>query len=333
MLPLRRHLAAAIVLTTCCLPLATAHKKSTIPAVDEHDRALQALNRLTFGPRPGDVDRVLAIGVDQWIDQQLHPDTIADHALDARLSPFRTLHMSTEELERDFPAPAVIRQVAEGKLAMPTDPERRAVYEQQLALYRVKLEKKTGQAEPMETPPADGAADKHTEMLTLAPDLRMQALLTMAPEDRSGFLMALKGDPREQFLNGMSAEQREEVMAMISPLQVVTDEMVQARLLRAAYSERQLQEVMTDFWLNHFNVFIGKSADRYELISFERDVIRPRALGKFEDLLKATAQSPAMLFYLDNWLSVGPNSDFANGVRHPGQERRRNLPVQQAKGS
>jgi uncharacterized protein (DUF1800 family) len=333
MLPLRRHLAAAIVLTTCCLPLATAHKKSTIPAVDEHDRALQALNRLTFGPRPGDVDRVLAIGVDQWIDQQLHPDRIADHALDARLSPFRTLHMSTEELERDFPAPAVIRQVAEGKLAMPTDPERRAVYEQQLALYRVKLEKKTGQAEPMETQPADSVADKHTEMLTLAPDLRMQALLTLAPEDRSGFLMVLKGDPREQFLNGMSAEQREEVMAMISPLQVVTDEMVQARLLRAAYSERQLQEVMTDFWLNHFNVFIGKSADRYELISFERDVIRPRALGKFEDLLKATAQSPAMLFYLDNWLSVGPNSDFANGVRHPGQERRRNLPVQQAKGS
>ena len=71
---------------------------------------------------------------------------------------------------------------------------------------------------------------------------------------------------------------------------------------------------MTDFWFNHFNVFIGKGADRYLLTSYERDVIRPHALGKFEDLLVATAQSPAMLFYLDNWLSVGPNSDVANGI-------------------
>ena len=81
----------------------------------------------------------------------------------------------------------------------------------------------------------------------------------------------------------------------------------------AIYSDRQLQEVMTDFWFNHFNVFIGKGADRYMLTDYERDVIRPHALGKFEDLLVATAQSPAMLFYLDNWLSVGPNSDVANG--------------------
>jgi uncharacterized protein (DUF1800 family) len=112
---------------------------------------------------------------------------------------------------------------------------------------------------------------------------------------------------------------------MNNPQQVVTEELVQARLLRATYSERQLQEVMTDFWMNHFNVFIGKAADRYELTSYERDVIRPRAMGKFEDLLVASAQSPAMLFYLDNWLSVGPDSDFANGIRRgpdPRQIRR-----------
>jgi uncharacterized protein (DUF1800 family) len=94
----------------------------------------------------------------------------------------------------------------------------------------------------------------------------------------------------------------------------VANELVEGKLLRAIYSDRQLQEVMTDFWFNHFNVFLGKGADRYLLTSYERDVIRPRALGKFEDLLVATAQSPAMLFYLDNWLSVGPNSDVANGV-------------------
>lgn len=97
---------------------------------------------------------------------------------------------------------------------------------------------------------------------------------------------------------------------------------------------------MTDFWFNHFNVFIGKGADRYLLTSYERDVIRAHAMGKFEDLLVATAQSPAMLFYLDNWLSVGPNSDFANGIpkrrnnynwRRPPRQRRP-PPVKQAKG-
>src|SRR5580700_6499933 len=112
----------------------------------------------------------------------------------------------------------------------------------------------------------------------------------------------------------MNPRQRETIEALNSPQQVVANELVEGKLLRAIYSDRQLQEVMTDFWFNHFNVFIGKGADRYLLTSYERDVIRPRALGKFEDLLVATAQSPAMLFYLDNWLSVGPNSDVANGI-------------------
>ena len=88
-------------------------------------------------------------------------------------------------------------------------------------------------------------------------------------------------------------------------------ELAEAKLLRDIYSERQLDEVMTDFWYNHFNVFIGKGPDRYMITAYERDVIRPHALGKFKDLLIATAKSPAMLFYLDNWQSVGPNSEFA----------------------
>ena len=86
---------------------------------------------------------------------------------------------------------------------------------------------------------------------------------------------------------------------------MVNGELMQSKLLRAVYSERQLQEVMTDFWFNHFNVFIGKGADRYLVTAYERDVIRPHALGKFRDLLLATAKSPAMLWYLDNWQSVG----------------------------
>ena len=105
---------------------------------------------------------------------------------------------------------------------------------------------------------------------------------------------------------------------MNNPAGVVTGELTQAKLLRAIYSERQLEEVMTDFWFNHFNVFVDKGVDRLLITSYERDVIRPRALGKFEDLLVATAKSPAMLFYLDNWLSVGPNSPQALGIPpHP----------------
>ena len=93
-------------------------------------------------------------------------------------------------------------------------------------------------------------------------------------------------------------------------------ELVQAKLLRAIYSERQLEEVMTDFWFNHFNVFVGKGPERVLLTNYEQDVIRPHALGKFEDLLVATAKSPAMLFYLDNWMSVGP--ELHAGAGNPG---------------
>ena len=90
------------------------------------------------------------------------------------------------------------------------------------------------------------------------------------------------------------------------PLQVVNQDLVSGKLLRAVYSNRQLNEVLTDFWYNHFNVDIDKGADRLMVTGYERDVIRPHVLGKFKDLLLATAQSPAMLFYLDNWQSVGP---------------------------
>ncbi len=139
-------------------------------------------------------------------------------------------------------------------------------------------------------------------------------------------------------MEGMNPKQKETLQALNHPEQVVGDELMQAKLLRAIYSERQLDEVMIDFWFNHFNVFIGKGADRYLVTSYERDVIRPHALGKFEDLLVATAKSPAMLFYLDNWLSVGPNSDIALGIRKNAYPRRRpgRFPApprqQQAKG-
>ena len=108
--------------------------------------------------------------------------------------------------------------------------------------------------------------------------------------------------------------------AMSSPNRIVL-ELSQAKLLRAVYSERQLQEVMTDFWFNHFNVYIGKGADRWLTPAYERDAIRPRALGNFRDLLGATARHPAMLFYLDNWLSAAPNTEVDNRTLEAGYAR------------
>jgi len=332
-------------------------KDSATVQMEEQKRALHALNRLAFGPRPGDVERVTAMGVDKWIDQQLHPDKIDDHALDARLAPFRTLRMDTHELVENFPTPQVIKAIADGKQSLPSDPAKRAVYEAQLQRYQEKQERKqeTAAADPATTTGKPQLSDeeqarrredrlyadlKTEDLLDLPPDQRMKAILKMSPEDQRALETSLKGDKRDEFMDGMKPQQRETLMALNNPQQVVTSELVQGKLLRAIYTDRQLEEVMTDFWFNHFNVFIGKGADRYLLTSYERDVIRPHALGKFEDLLVATAQSPAMLFYLDNWLSVGPNSDFANGIpkrpnnynwRRPPRQRRP-AQVKQAKG-
>jgi uncharacterized protein (DUF1800 family) len=286
---------------------------------------VHALNRLTFGPRPGDVDHVLAIGVDKWIDQQLHPEKIDDSALDARLTQFRTLRMDTREIVENFPSEQMIKAVADGKQSLPSDPLKRAVYQAQLERYQDKEDRKQQTAVAGADKVADDertrrqqerdeANQKVEELLDLAPDQRMKAVLKLPPEEQRAMTNSLQGDKRDEFLEGMNARQRETIEALNSPQQVVANELVQGKLLRAIYSDRQLDEVMTDFWFNHFNVFIGKGPDRYLLTSYERDVIRPHALGKFEDLLVATAQSPAMLFYLDNWLSVGPNSDVAMGI-------------------
>ena len=128
------------------------------------------------------------------------------------------------------------------------------------------------------------------------------------------FADSLRGGKGQEFVAGMNPKQKETLLAMNNPQGVVVEELAQAKLMRAIYSERQLEEVMTDFWFNHFNVFVGKGPERLLLTNYEQDVIRPHALGKFEDLLVATAKSPAMLFYLDNWLSVGPNSMQAHGI-------------------
>src|SRR2546426_4950300 len=359
----RRQFALLVALSllgfTVSVQLALAKKRekqnSAVAQMDERKRALHALNRLTFGSRPGDVERVMAMGVDKWIDQQLHPEKIDDHALEARLTPFRTLRMDTRQIVENFPPPQLIKAAAEGKRSLPSDPAKRAVYEAKIERMQERQERKQEAANPDPTADPTGKgklseedrarrredrlyADlKGQELLDMPPDQRIKEILKMSPGDLRALATSLKGDKRDEIMEGMNPQQRETLMALNNPQQVVVEELVENKLLRAVYSERQFQEVMTDFWFNHFNVFLGKGADRYLLTSYERDVIRPHTMGKFEDLLVATAQSPAMLFYLDNWLSVGPNSDFANGIpkrrnnRNWRRRERNRVPVKQAK--
>jgi uncharacterized protein (DUF1800 family) len=155
---------------------------------------------------------------------------------------------------------------------------------------------------------------KVDSLVDLPPDERYKKVLAMSADEQLAFADSMRGGKGQDFLAGMNPRQTETLLAMNNPQGVVAEELAQAKLLRAIYSERQLEEVMTDFWFNHFNVFVGKGPERLLLTTYEQDTIRPHALGKFEDLLVATAKSPAMLFYLDNWLSVGPNSMQAQGI-------------------
>ena len=145
-------------------------------------------------------------------------------------------------------------------------------------------------------------------------------------EEKVAGLKTMRMNSRELFeLYPPLSVAKERGMAMAGPMnapRVIILELQQARLLRAVESQRQLYELMVDFWSNHFNVFAAKGADRWLMTSYDRDTIRPRALGKFRDLLLATAQSPAMLFYLDNWLSASPASP---GARTPANVRRRGI--------
>ena len=209
------------------LALAFLTASTSDTKLNDRQRALHALNRLAFGPRPGDVDAVMKTGVDTWIEQQLHPEAIPDRAVEARIAALPTMTMSNAQIVKTYYEPVL-------------------------------MARKKANAEAK-----DGEVDKK--------------------------------DVRRELIRDIPSNQRP---------QVVMNDLVAQRILRAAESDRQLNEVMVDFWMNHFNVFSGKGIDRFLLTSYERDVIRPHIWGRFEDLLMATAKSPAMLFYLDNARSM-----------------------------
>ncbi len=218
---------------------------SAVPANPDDKTILHVLNRVGFGARPGDVERVKRVGLDAYIEQQLHPERIADSAMNGRLADLSTLRKSSRQIAEEYFIPAMQAR-------------------------------------------RDAKQDAEVRL----PDGRSAGL--------SGSRQATD-DPEK-------AKRTPEQMEAQRRARAVIEEVSEQKILRAAYSDKQLEEVMTDFWFNHFNVFAGKGATQIYLTEYEREAIRPHVLGKFRDLLEATATSPAMLFYLDNWQSADPNA-------------------------
>lgn len=284
--------------------------------LDKEDCLHHALDRLTFGPRPGDLDRIQALGLKKWLDQQLNPEKLPESGrLEAALQPYDSLWLNPRQLYLHYPSPQMIAAVARGKGPLPEDPELRAIVVQLADRY---LQRKNL--------PANGQLDtaddadlspkmQLSELLTPyqiellesgKPDEKRMVLETVPANRRADFAWALTRRERQQLIGIAPVEMRRQLMLANNPQGVVTGDLAESKILRAVYSEHQLQELLVDFWFNHFNVYADKGADRYLLTSYERDAIRPHVFGNFYDLLLATAKSPAMLFYLDNWQSAAP---------------------------
>ncbi len=346
-------------------------------------RILHALSRFTFGPRPGDVDAVREMGpgqtgLDKWFDAQLHPQSLDETALNARLAEYPAMQWSARDLMFRMPSPAIIRQAADGKIDVPQNGTLHAVYENQIYRYQMRkaaqAEKQTATTNQGQTPApamqdpsmntdpamnsttpppgqdrdqargrraraeqaqadrADADETLISNILALQPEDRVRRLQAMQPAEFDSFIKSLKPVQRAALVAGMSPDLKESVEDLAAPEQTVVRELFAERLARDIYSNAQLQEVMTDFWLNHFNIYLRKNEQMpYYLVGYARDTIRPHALGRFEDLLEAVAHSPAMLIYLDNAQSIGPDSIGAYHAKMV-NERRPNAKRQAPEG-
>ena len=249
-----RKLSVALTVIVTVLGAGVSAQKSR-PAVPQKpdDRTIaHVVNRLGFGPAPGDIERVRRVGLVNYIEDQLDPARIPDRGLAAKLANLQTLGKTPHELAQEYYIPAMLDRQAQQKLRTAQDPAMMTA------------------PNPPQRPP--------------------------------------------------TGAQRGERMILL--------DLSQQKILRAAYSERQLEEVLVDFWFNHFNVFAGKGPTRLYVAEFEREAIRPHVFGNFRNMLQAVAESPAMLFYLDNWQSAAPAD--APSMARPA---RSNLPALQNRRS
>jgi uncharacterized protein (DUF1800 family) len=239
------------------LTISADGKKTAGKTLTQEQKILHLLNRAGFGPRPGDLERVKKIGLDKYLDMQLHPDRISDTAIEARLKDFASIDMTLAEINEKYPTPQLLaRQLG-------------------LRLPNQNQNAPNGSADVV-----DDEKQKREYRQTLAEYYR-----THDAKPISMLLFELQGQ----------------------------------KVVRAAYSERQLQEVMTDFWFNHFNVFWSKAGVKATATDYEMNAIRPNTMGKFKDLLMATAKSSAMMQYLDNFQSSSPNARLAGRRANGGQ--------------
>jgi len=307
--------AAAIVMGILSPSLIRAEaQRSSAGRLNEEQRIVHVLNRLGYGARPGDVERVKAMGLENYINQQLSPEKISDPVVQEKVRDLSTLNMTTAELYEKFPQPGqLLRQL-----------ERRGELPAGLAAARDnRVQDGGGNSMPAKQNESKAGSS------TKSGDDEMNGQMSAVAKPEAGSTGTSKeignGDPRDNEKYRQAVQEYYRQNGLQQP-QRITAELQASRILRAVYSERQLQEVMVDFWTNHFNVFVGKGADRWLLTSYDRDTIRPNAMGKFSDLLLATAQSPAMLFYLDNFQSVSPNAQSGPGAARRPRAQRDGLP-------
>lgn len=250
--------------------------------VTADQRIAHLLSRLTYGARPGDFEKVKAMGVEAFINQQLDPDSIDNSAVIAKLRRLPTLNMATPVIIEQYTPPKPVVS----PLPVPVKP-----------------------ADVMGAPDLKSIANSEKAGAGKMPTLQSAMQNEMQKED-AGKMPAMQ-------VQQPNAGKMPALQPPKNPQMVVTD-LQRAKLLRAVYSEQQLYELMVDFWENHFSIFANKDDDRYLLTAFDRETIRPFAMGRFRDLLGATAHSPAMLFYLDNWRSSVPRPYPAKGDKRAG---------------
>ncbi|MGH9934884.1 MAG: DUF1800 family protein [Blastocatellia bacterium] len=257
----------------------------SIPQLTEEQKILHLLNRAGFGPRPGDVERVRQMGIEQYIEQQLHPEDLSDDFLSRPLLALNTLQMTQFEILQTFEPAPVRPQPTPTPTPTPVPTPAPAIKPLPAPDSETDKGEMARPGESMQTP-------QQPQSPAPQPPAPQQAMPQQAMPQQQAAPQRPQNQPQSQSARPPARDPQQ-------PLR----ELQQAKLLRAVFSEKQLQEVMVDFWFNHFNVFGQKDAGRWLLTSYERDVIRPHALGSFKDLLTAVAQSPAMLFYLDNFMS------------------------------
>jgi uncharacterized protein (DUF1800 family) len=280
-------------------------KTAAAARMSDDKKILHVLNRLGFGARPGDVERVRQIGLQRYIEQQLHPETINDSATTARLAAFPSLQMTTPEIFAKYPGPGALFRVLQRTGNLP--PELADAQNKKQAKAAIKGTPNDQSPQTASAANAPNAANASGNDMAMTAEQQGQAA-----EAQAAKLDSPNNPNRQAYRRAL----RDFMMQNdLRPPAQLMQELQASRIVRATYSDRQLYEQMVDFWENHFNIYAQKGADRWLLTSFDRDTIRPYAMGNFRDLLEATAKSPAMLFYLDNFQSVSPNAPQGNPNR------------------